>query len=305
MQTALTKAFSQRIPGAFGQAGQDWLQSLPSILDDLASNWSITLKPAFKGASYSYVAPVMRADGSEAVLKVGIPNRELRAEIEALKIYRGHGAVKLIDSNPELGALLLERINPGKPLLEVSDDELATTIAGQVMLRLWGASVQEGIFPSVKDWFGGLHQLRDQFNGGTGPLPKHLIETAEGLFRDLIKSMDQTTLLHGDLHHWNILSAEREPWLAIDPKGVIGEPAYEIGAWLRNPFPSIVEQPNLEKIIVRRIDQLAEELGLDRKRILGWALAQSVLAAWWSYESGDEEDRELWLACAEVFAKLE
>lgn len=305
MQTPLTRAFSRRIVNTFGQAGQNWLQSLPSMLDDIASNWLITLKPAFQDTSYSYVTPVVRADGSEAVLKVGVPNRELQAEIEALKVFNGQGAVRLIDSDPVVGALLLEHVKPGKPLLDLVDDELATTVAGQVMLRLWGSNVQEGMVPSVEDWFSGLHQLRGHFDGGTGPFPKHLIDTAEGLFRDLIKSMAKTTLLHGDLHHWNILSAEREPWLAIDPKGVIGEPAYEIGAWLRNPFPSIVEQPHLEKIIVRRIDQLAEELGLDRKRILGWALAQSVLAAWWSYESGDEEDRELWFACAEVFAKLE
>ncbi len=304
MQTALTRAFSRRIVGAFGQAGQTWLQSLPSILDDLSSDWSITLKPVFQDTSYSYVAPVVRADGSEAVLKVAVPNRELQAEIEALRIFNGLGAVRLIDSDPELGALLLERAKPGRPLLELVDDELATTIAGQVMLQLWGSIVQEGIFPSVENWSSGLHQLRGQFDGGTGPFPKHLVETAEALFRDLIQSMDESTLLHGDLHHWNILSAEREPWLAIDPKGVIGEPAYEIGAWLRNPFPSIEKQPHPDKIVARRIDQLAKELGLDRKRILGWALAQSVLAAWWSYEDGERE-WELWLACAEVFAKLE
>ncbi len=302
--TVLSEDFSQRIVGAFGQAGYDWLQGLPSVLGDLSSNWSITLQPALKGTSYRYIAPVMRADGSEALLKVGVPSCELQAEIEALRMFNGHGAVRLIDSDSELGALLLERVKPGKPLQELADDELATTIAGQVMLELWGSSVQEGIFPSVKDWSRGLHQLREQFDGGTGPFPKHLIETAEGLFRDLIQSMYESTLLHGDLHHWNILSAEREPWLAIDPKGVIGEPAYEIGAWLRNPFPSIVKQSHPEKIIVRRIDQLSEELELDRKRILGWALAQSVLAAWWSYEDG-EEHWDLWLSCTEVFAKLE
>ncbi len=304
MQTELTGAFSRRIAGAFGQAGQNWLQSLPSILDDLSSDWSITLKPVFQEMSYSYVAPVVRTDGSEAVLKVAVPNRELQAEIGALRMFNGQGAVRLIDSNPEMGALLLERAKPGRPLLELTDDELATTIAGQVMLQLWGSNVQEGIFPSVEDWSSGLHQLRGQFDGGTGPFPKHLVATAEAIFRDLIQSMDETTLLHGDLHHWNILSAGRESWLAIDPKGVIGEPAYEIGAWLRNPFPSIVKQPHPEKTIVRRIDQFAEELRLDRKRILGWALAQSVLAAWWSYEDG-EEDLDLWLACAKVFAKLE
>jgi streptomycin 6-kinase len=111
--------------------------------------------------------------------------------------------------------------------------------------------------------------------------------------------MDKPKLLHGDLHHWNILSAKRAPWLAIDPKGVIGELAYETGAWIRNPFPELLKWPNPGKTLSRRMDQFAMELALDRERILGWSFYQAVLAAWWSYEDGDQ-DWENWLAVAEL-----
>ncbi len=91
-------------------------------------------------------------------------------------------------------------------------------------------------------------------------------------------------LLHGDFHHYNILAAERQPWLAIDPKGVVGDPAYETGAFLYNRLPDELQPDELRAILARRVEQLAVELTLDRDRILGWGLAQAVLSAWWSYE---------------------
>jgi len=108
------------------------------------------------------------------------------------------------------------------------------------------------------------------------------------LFADLLDSMAAPVLLHGDLHHENILRAQRQPWLAIDPKGLAGEPAYEVGAHLRNLPAHLLAQPQPERFIARRADILAEELGLDRDRLLGWGLAQAVLSAWWCIEDNME-----------------
>ncbi len=243
----LSETFSHRIVGAFGEEGVLWLQHLPSILDSLTSRWAITIMDPFEDMAYNFVAPAIREDGSEVVVKVGVPHRELRTEIAALRIFNGRGVARLVEALPESGAFLLERLEPGDPVLHLGDDESATSIASEVMRQLWKSGVQEGEFPSVSDWASGLQKLRDRFDGGTGPFSKSLIETAESLFRDLLSSMDEVTLLHGDLHHWNILSAEREPWLAIDPQGVIGEPAYEVGAWLRNPFPYILKMLHSEQ----------------------------------------------------------
>jgi streptomycin 6-kinase len=116
--------------------------------------------------------------------------------------------------------------------------------------------------------------------------------------------MAPPVLLHGDLHHHNILSAERQPWLALDPKGVIGEPAYEVGALLRNPFPQILSLPGPGRLLARRVDQLAAELDFDRQRLVGWGIAQAVLAAWWSFEDHGHGWQGC-LTCAELLADLE
>jgi streptomycin 6-kinase len=299
---ALSDDFTHRILNTFGEDGLHWLQSLPLILEEISSTWDVRLKPPFQDMSFNYVAPATRSDGSEVVLKVGVPNPELVTEIAALKAFSGNGAVTLYKADPELGALLLERLKPGIPVFNMRDDELATSVASEVIHRLQDSSENHDDFPTVGDWFQGFKRLRDKFGGETGPFPGELIDKAEVLSHDLHTSMETPTLLHGDLHHWNILSSERESWLAIDPKGVIGEPEYETGAWLRNPFPNILEMPNPVRMIARRIDQFSDELGFDRERLYGWGFAQAVLASCWSYEDKDE-DWESWLAVAEFIAK--
>jgi streptomycin 6-kinase len=295
----VSEEFSNRIVATFGADGEIWLNALPSILEDVSLQWSLMLQSPFEDMSYNYVAPATRSDGKSVVLKVGVPNPELQTETNALRIFNGRGAVRLLEADPGLGALLLERLDPGEAIVHLSNDEQATSVASHVMLKLHEASPENGEFPTVADWAKGLDRLRSQFDGGTGPFPMRLIEFAEASSRELLSTMDEPKLLHGDLHHWNILSAQRSPWLAIDPKGVIGEPAYETGAWLRNPFPELLEWPNPGKVIARRADQFSMELDFDRERILGWGAYQAVLAAWWSYEDGDR-DWEKWIATAEL-----
>jgi streptomycin 6-kinase len=196
--------------------------------------------------------------------------------------------------------LLLERLKPGVMLSTVPDDESATAIDAQVMRQLWRPAPVEHNFPTVARWAKGLERLRAEFKGGTGPFPAKLVEQAERLFVELIDTMGQPVLLHGDLHHFNILSAQREPWLAIDPKGLVGEPAYEIGALLRNPTRELIMDRQVQ---ARRVDLLASELGVDRQRILGWSMAQAVLSAWWSYEDHGHGWEEA-MALADLFAQL-
>jgi streptomycin 6-kinase len=296
---ALSDDFTRRILNTFGEDGRRWLESLPSILEELSSTWDVKLMPPFSEMSFNYVAPAVLRDGSEVVLKVGVPRTELVTEIAALKAFNGNGAVGLYKADPKMGALLLERLRPGMSLYNVGDDEFATKAACEVICKLCTSSLEHDVFPTVGDWFRGFQRLRDEFNGETGPFPNHLVDEAEVISRDLLASMDAPILLHGDLHHWNILSSEREPWLAIDPKGVIGESEYETGAWVRNPFPNILEMSNPDRMIARRLDQFSIELGFDRERIYGWGFSQAVLSAYWSYEDKDE-DWENGLAVAEV-----
>jgi streptomycin 6-kinase len=283
----LSKEFAKRISAVYGRDGEGWLETLPSLLNETSQKWSLTLHRPFDNMAYHYVAPATSMDGREVVLKVGVPNKELLNEINALRSYNGTGAVNLLEADPELGTMLLERLVPGNAVIHLRDDEQATRVAIEVMAELHKAEAASPDFPTVGDWAEGFKRLRNNFDGGPGPFPSHLVELAEGIWQDLQPGMDAPLLLHGDLHHWNILSATREPWLAIDPQGVIGERAYEAGAWIRNPFPDILKWSNPKTMIARRIDQFALELGLDRSRIHGWGIYQAVLAGWWSYEEGN------------------
>lgn len=294
----LPEALVQRMSDMRGDEGRSWLARLPRLLDAATRRWSLAIGPVFPGLSYSYVCRATTADGVPAVLKIGMPDPELLTGVEALRVFDGRGAVRLLDADLDLGALLLERLDPGRSLSTVSDDEAATSIAASVMQELWRPAPASGTFPSVADWAAGLGRLRERFGGETGPLPAALVEQAERLFADLPATQGEQVLLHGDLHQDNILSAEREPWLAIDPKGVVGEPAYEVGALLRN---YVLDSPDPRATMQRRIAQLAEELGLDRVRIRGWGLAQAVLSAWWSMEDHGR-GWESSIACAELLA---
>ena len=300
---AVSDQFARRIVGTFGEAGIEWLSCLPSLVAECAQRWSLTVMPPFEPLSYNFVAPAIRADGTDMVLKLGVPNPELLTEIAALRIFDGHGIVQLLDSDLDRGALLVERLKPGTPLVDLADDEAATSIAAQVMRQLWKPVPAEHPFPTVAKWAQGLQRLRKRFDGGTGPFPSYWIERAEGLFAELLGSMAEPVLLHGDLHHENILAAERQPWLALDPKGVVGEPAYEVGAFLRNPLPRILHEPQPGRMLARRVAQLAEELDFNPARLVGWGVAQAVLSAWWDFDdSGDRWEESL--AFAELLAAL-
>ncbi|HEY69627.1 MAG TPA: phosphotransferase [Anaerolineae bacterium] len=299
----IPKIFSRRVIELHGRVGIEWLSRLPSMLDECSERWSLAIEPPFEPLSYNYVAPATLPDGHGVVLKVGVPNPELLTEIEALQIFNGRGSVRLLDARPEQGILLLERLKPGESLTAVSDNEKAISVAVRVMKQLWRPAPAQHSFPTVRRWASGLERLRKAFDGGSGPFPKELVNTAETLFAELIPSSHSPMLLHGDLHHSNILSAEREPWLALDPKGVIGEAAYEVGALLRNPIPQLLDAPQPKRILARRVDQMAEALGFDRERLLGWGISQAVLSAWWSFEDHGY-GWEPAIACAEHLTTL-
>jgi streptomycin 6-kinase len=299
----VSQTFVRTINELYGSEGMTWLEELPALVATCEQRWALRVLPPFPNLSYNYVAPAVQAGGREVVLKAGVPNRELLTEMAALRLCHGRGMVRLLVADPAKGVMLLERLRPGTLLVEVSDDERATAIACQVMQQLWRKLPPEHAFPTVEDWAGGLRKLRPHFGGSTGPFPPRLVDLAERLFAELLASSAEPLLLHGDLHHFNILAAERRPWLAIDPKGVAGEPAYETGAWLRNPMPQIATESDLERLLARRVDQLAELLALDRQRITGWGMAQAVLSAWWRVEDHGHGWQAA-LACAEALARV-
>ncbi len=282
----LSPQFTRTITELFGDQGVAWLADLPALVDECARRWSLEVGPPFDPLSYNYVAPARRADGTEVALKLGVPNAELTSEIETLRLYGGDGIVRLYEAEPERGILLMERLIPGTPLAVVEDDEAATSIATSLLRRLWRPVPEQHPFLTVESWAAGLGRLRARFGGGTGPFPAAVVDRAERLFAGLIASTTEPMLMHGDFHHWNILAAEREPWLVIDPKGVVGDPGYEVGPWIANRVRDTqLEDPaSAKRRMARILDQLAAELEMDRARLTSWAFAQAVLSAWWSFE---------------------
>ena len=299
----IPESFARTMVEVYGEEGSRWVARLPALLASLEQQWSIRLSAPFTPLTYNYVAPAVRADGTEVVLKVGFPSREFFCEMEALRLYDGQGIVQLLEADTQMGAMLLEYLRPGTPLSSLTDDEEATSIAATVMRRLWRPAPAEHQFPTVAKWASGLGRLREQFGGATGPLPGALVEQAESLFTELLASSSEPVLLHGELHHDNIVRADRQPWLALDPKGLVGEPAYEVGALLRNRLPDPLTPSNAKGILSRRLDQLAEQLSLDRERLRSWGIAQAVLSAWWSIEDHGY-GWEPAIACAEILSAI-
>ncbi len=301
--TNLPEAFVSRVSGAYGEKGIAWLQNLPKLLQTAENRWQLTDLHQFPNLAYNYVATARDATGKSVVFKAGVPGGEFLTEPAALRHFDGCGMVRLLKSDDELGLMLLEHLLPGANLAENIDEETATNAFIHVLNRLKKSPSTETVFPSVSDWAGGFKRLRDKFGTGANAMPARTLDRAEDLMTELISSSGPAYLLHGDLHHWNILSAQREPWLAIDPKGVLGELEYEVGAWLRNPFPQLLQSVHPERLISNRVDMLAERLRFDRERLLGWGYCQSVLAGVWSYVEGLDEWRN-WIHCAGIFKTL-
>ncbi len=324
MPYAIPSKFRTTTRSLFPETGERWLAHLPALLADLEKRWSIRIDEPF-ALSYNYVARAAKTNGAPVVLKVGHPHPELTSEMTALQIYAGRGIVRLLECDEEQGAMLLECIQPGVPLAELDDaqDDMATRSTAEVMrhLHLPAPADPDHRLITAQRWGRGFQRLRDQFNGGTGPFPAHLVDQAGRLFSDLLATSGPQMLLHGDLHHWNILSASRgapapraasgssiasgaasgsytaSGWLALDPKGLVAEAEYEVGAFTRNRWPGsyglpagnpppVVDKAALKRQLDRRLAIFHEMLGFDRQRMLQWCMAQAMLSAWWTYEEG-------------------
>jgi streptomycin 6-kinase len=295
----IPQTFQQRIASVWGESGRAWLDRLPTLISRCVARWHLSIQGRAPVLSYNFAAFVVTADGTEAVLKIGVPNPELLTEIEALRALQGRPVVELLEGDRELGALLLRRLVPGTPLSAMRSDEEGAVIGARLIGALPTPEPAEHAFPTVAGWALAFDRLRMRLDGGTGPLPARLVEKAERLFRELEGSCPRSMLLHGDLHHDNILSDARNGWVAIDPKGVIGDPTYEAARFQHNPIPGFLSMERPRAVAERRVEILASILGEERSRLLAWAFFDAMLAACWSLEDGG--DWGYHLSCAELF----
>lgn len=320
----LPPEFISTIANTFGEDGERFLAGLPALIDEASTRWGLTDIQPVSNLSYNFVAFAespsprevspkgtsgrgIRGEGG-VVLKIGLPRDELTSEIAALRLFNGEGACHILDADEEKGFLLLERLRPGVMLAALEDDDEATRIAAEGMQRLWRAGLDTTLatnaqvcpasgsrFIQLSDWFDGLKRLREMFNGGTGPLDERLVERVERSTQDFFAENHMPILMHGDFHHFNILSSDRG-WLAIDPKGVLGPAGYEVGPLMINPWGSLSGGITDQRRVKRRVDILHEELGFERERIVEWSLAHAVLSAWWGLEDNTGWDHAMMFA---------
>ena len=258
----------REVPG-----GGEWLERLPSLAAECAEAWSLELDEPFPTGKVALVLPVTRDEGSPAVLKLNFPEPESAHEADALLHWDGHGAVRLLEADRERNALLLERALPGTTLWELEDDEEATRIAASVVRRLWerpppAHHPYRTLAGEIESW---MAELRSNWEGLGRPFAEGLVESAETVARELGPSQAEFTICHHDFQGSNVLRAEREPWLAIDPKPIVGEPAFDVASLLRDRRWDVRAD-----VIRRRLDQLVDELGLERERMRGWGIVHAL-----------------------------
>lgn len=283
-----------------GEGGRAWLAALPEIVEELCARWELTLGPPFEGGCVGFVAPAEHRHGERGVLKVSPIDEETRTEADALRLWAGDGAVRLLDAEPDLGALLLERLEPGVSLEDNPDREEAIAIACALLRRLWRPVPPEHPFPLVVDlalrW---AREIPGRFDRLDRPFEASLVEEAADVCAELGRSREAMVLANRDYHLGNVLSAEREPWLLIDPKALVGEPAFDTGHLLRSLIPDQINRP----LVIGLVERLAGELGVSAESIRRWALVRSVENALWSLGIGGTEFR--WdLECARLLAAL-
>jgi streptomycin 6-kinase len=246
-----------------------WLDRLPSVLRQLKHAWLLTLGIPFDGqeVSCSYVATAVRADGTPAVLKIGMPHMEGKHEIQGLRFWNGDPTVRLLAANDDLGAMLLERCEPGTVLRTLPEHEQDVVISG-LLRRLWCR-------PTKPHPFRPLSALTEYWSDETlasieqWPDPG-LVREGLRLFKELSLNSTADVLLATDLHAGNVLRAKREPWLVIDPKPFVGDPAYDATQHLFNCSARLRADPD------GTIRRFADLLGVDHERVRLWTFARAA-----------------------------
>ncbi|MGD6843892.1 aminoglycoside phosphotransferase family protein [Bacillus infantis] len=275
----LPEAFKRTIISIHKEKGIEWLSNFEHLIEECEERWKLKIGKHYK-LSYNFAAPVLMPDGTEAVLKLAVPGRESRGEAYALEQLKGPAVVSVIEADVEKGILLLEKVSPGSTLSGVEDDEEATGIAASLMKNLWVPAPKSSDLPGMEERHQSLQRILRENPEGLGPIKASMLNEADAIFAENIRNTTAPFLLHGDLHHFNILDGGKNGWIIIDPKGLIGEREYDVIQYLLNRLP----ETGAESIISKRIDLFAETAGLKRDKLISWGYAHSILSASWSWK---------------------
>ncbi|HVB05892.1 MAG TPA: aminoglycoside phosphotransferase family protein [Acidimicrobiales bacterium] len=283
----------------FGDEGRAFSEALPARVTALADRWSLELGEPLTGARTAFVAPCRRPDGTSAVLRVAFPEQHPAGEAAALSAWGGEGSVRLLEHDEGERALLVERCLPGTHLSagEAADSVLA--IGARLLRRLWRRGPGNGPYLRLEALAGRrAGEAEERRERLPRAMDATLVDEGIALWRELPQSGGEL-LLHGDLQPRNILAAAREPWLVIDPKPLLGDPAYE-------PVPLVLEAGGTAEgpEIARRVRAVSGPLALEPARVAAWGVARSVDWALFLAERGDPAGSGQAAAAARAFAAL-
>ena len=279
----------------FGKEGEAWIEELPSILRRCCDKWGLTLGPPSAEIKVNYVAYVEMGHGEQAVLKVGVPHGDFSAEMEALAIYEGRGINRLIDCDQALNAMLLERLRPGKMLDSVGNAREQSEIAAHILQNLHATPPPSNhALPHFMDWMRGAFadakscEDSERARGYIEQIPR-----VESMMEILLEPDEPQILLHGDLHHWNILSDADRGWMAIDPKGVIGASCLDVGRFINNAMGFGETAAEKREILLEAVAVFSEVLGENEERMFAGAFCDKIMGSSWGLQQKPDEHEAL------------
>ena len=254
--------------------GQAWHDRLPQVAAECAEFWQLELETPFADSNASLVVPT-----GEAVLKINFPDEECEHEPDALRVWDGDGAIRLLAYDAERRALLLERCRPGTTLWELDDDAAGDVLAG-LLPRLWKPPPHTLRLASdlALRW---IEELPRQWHATGRPFERSLLDAAVDALRELGPTQGPLVLSNEDFHAGNVLRASREPWLAIDPKPIAAEREFTLLAMIRDRPDEVLAGPRPIPRLRRRLDRLSSDLSLDRERMRDWTIAHTIA---WGFE---------------------
>ncbi|MCX5449436.1 APH(6)-I family aminoglycoside O-phosphotransferase [Streptomyces sp. SID8375] len=268
-----------------GEEEQAWIAGLPALVTEFLDRWELTRDGGLSSGEASLVVPVLRVDGTRAVLKLQRPREETTAALIGLRTWNGNGMVRLLDHDPVSSTMLLERLDGARTLASVEDDDVAMRILAELLARLHSVPVPGGL-RGLGDIAGDmLKEVPQAVTSLTAPTDRQRLHRWASAVDELAGEPGDR-MLHWDLHYDNVLAAEREPWLAIDPEPLVGDPGFDLWPALDTGWEQIAATGDALRVVRRRFDLLTEALELDRGRATGWTLGRLLQNTLWDIEDG-------------------
>ncbi|MBT1094585.1 aminoglycoside phosphotransferase family protein [Streptomyces sp. Tu102] len=271
---------------AFGDEGRAWIAGLPALATDVLDRWDLRRDGAPGSGEASLVLPVLRRDGTRAVLKFQMPREETTAALVGLRTWDGGGMVRLLDHDPESASMLLERLDATRALTSIEDDDVAMGILAELQSRLVRVPAPPGLRGLGDIATEMLEKVPRAVTILTDPADRRLLLDWASAVAELAGEPGDR-MLHWDLHYDNVLAAEREPWLAIDPEPLAGDPGFDLWPALNSGWDEPAAKGDTLRVVRRRFDLLTSVLDLDRARATGWTLGRLLQNALWDVEDGE------------------